>query len=77
MEIQLADILIHIKETLVDAERQRVEDRLRGIDGVISVHKPDERPHLVTVEYRPDKTGSRTLLQSVRDQGLHAELVGL
>jgi cell division protein FtsX len=77
MQVSLSDVLIHIDETLSADKRAEVEDRLREIDGVVSVHNPDERPHLTIVEYVPDKTDAQALLRAVKDQGCHAELVGL
>jgi hypothetical protein len=75
--VSLSDVLIHIDESLDAEQRGQVENRLRAVDGVISVHNPDDRPHLTIVEYRPDKTDARVLLDRVRGQGVHAELVGL
>lgn len=77
MDITMVDVLIHIDEGLTPEQRGEVENRLRGIDGVISVHNPDKTPHLTLIGYRPDKTGSQQLLQMVRADGIHAELVGL
>ncbi len=77
MNISLADVMIHIDETLSSERRGEVETLLRGVDGVISVHNPDDRPHLTIVEYRPDTTNSGALLAGVRGEGIHAELVGL
>nr|WP_242482342.1 ATP-binding protein [Thiocystis violacea] len=58
-------------------QRADVEGVLRGVEGVVSVHNPDDRPHLTIVGYRPDVTDTQALLQGVRAQGVHAELVGL
>ena len=77
MDIQLADVTVHIDQTLEREGRARIEDGLRAIDGVVSVHNPDERPHLAVVEYNPDKTNSQAILSSVMAQGVHAELIGL
>lgn len=77
MQTSLSDVLIHIDETLPAEKRAEVEDRLREIDGVVSVHNPDEKPHLTIVEYVPNKTNAQALLQGVQAQGCHAELVGL
>jgi hypothetical protein len=54
-----------------------VETQLREIDGVVSVNNPDDKPHLTLVEFRPDKVDSKTLLEQVEAEGVHAELVGL
>lgn len=77
MDIQLADVLLHIDENLTQDRRGEVEERLRGIDGVVSVHNPDTRPHLTLVQYRPDKVSSQALLKATMAEGIHAELVGL
>ena len=77
MDIQLADVVVHIDQTLERNRRAEIEERLRAIDGVVSVHNPDDRPHLAIVEYNPDRTSSSAILNTVTVQGVHAELVGL
>jgi hypothetical protein len=77
MDIPMADVMIHIQEALPGTGRDELQARLRGLDGVISVHTPDDKPHLLIVGYRPDKTQAAALLATVRAEGLHAELVGL
>ena len=77
MNIQLADVTVHIDQTLDRPGRAKIEDALRMIDGVVSVHNPDNRPHLAVVEYNPDKTNSAAILSAVTSQGVHAELIGL
>ena len=77
MNIQLADVTVHIDQTLDRPARAKIEDALRMIDGVVSVHNSDNRPHLAVVEYNPDKTNSAAILSVVTSQGVHAELIGL
>ena len=77
MDIQLADVTIHVDEDLGPERRAEIEARLREIDGVVSVHNPDNRPHLSVVEYNPDKVGSDMLLRIYKNEGVHAELIGL
>jgi len=77
MDIQLADVVVHIDQTLERGRRTEIEDQLRAIDGVVSVHNPDDRPHLAIVEYNPEKTSSAVILNTVTIQGVRAELVGL
>lgn len=77
MDIQLADVTLHIDETLDAARRGEIEGSLRAIDGVVSVHNPDDKPHLAIVEYNPEKTNSADILECVTSQGVHAELIGL
>jgi hypothetical protein len=77
MDIQLSDVTLHIDETLPVVRRTEIEEALRGIDGVVSVHNPDERPHLTIVEYNPERTDSAVVLKTVTDRGVHAQLIGL
>lgn len=77
MDIQLADVTIHVDENLEAATRAEIERKLRAIDGVVSVHNPDDRPHLTVVEYNPSKVKSASLLAAVKSEGVHAELIGL
>jgi len=77
MDIQLADVIVHIDQTLERERRAEIEAQVRGIDGVVSVHNPDDKPHLAIIEYNPDKTSSAIILSTVTAQGVHAELVGL
>jgi len=77
MDIQLADVVVHIDQTLERERRSEIEEQLRAIDGVVSVHNPDDRPHLAIIEYNPDRTSSTVILNTVTVQGVHAELVGL
>ena len=77
MDIQLADVILHIDKNLSSEQRGTIEESLRALDGVVSIHNPDKTPHLTLVEYDPDVITSRKILERITDQGAHAELVGL
>jgi len=77
MDIQLADVTVHMDENLDAGMRSSIEDQVRAIDGVVSFHNPDDRPHLAVVEYDPAKVSSKAILEKVIAQGVHAELIGL
>jgi hypothetical protein len=77
MDIDLADVTIHIDQTL-DADGQiKLEEAFRNRVGVVSVRINPDRPHLVLVEYNPKMINSRDLVDIPRFQGLSGELVGL
>lgn len=76
-DISLADVTIHIDADVSDKIRGQVEDSLRGLDDVVSVHMPEDKRHLLIVQYNPDKTTSGVLLAAVRELAGHAELIGL
>lgn len=75
-EIDLVDVTIHIdRETDADT-RKKIETALRKLRGVISVHMPEDEPHLLVVEYDRDATTSAHLLTTVRELAGHAEMIG-
>ena len=75
--IKLADVTVHVDETLDAATRTKLEEDLRAQDGVVSVHSSEGTPHLVVVTYDPDHTKSNEILGVVLGEQLHAELIGL
>jgi len=77
MNIDLADVTLHVDENLDTATLTDLDGAFRAIDGVVSVHVNPDRPHLFILEYNPAKISSQQLLDSVKLRGLHAELVGL
>ncbi len=77
MDIQLADVTIHVDNNVGAEERSGIEEVLRDIDGVVSVHNSVEAAHLFLVEYSPAKTNSHDLLNAVTGKYGHGELVGL
>ena len=77
MDINLVDLTVHIDEDLNAEQRATIEESLRALDGVVSVHNADKTPHLTIVSYNPDKTDSQAILKRVTDQGAHAELIGM
>ncbi|MCB1861665.1 MAG: ATP-binding protein [Gammaproteobacteria bacterium] len=77
MDIQLADVTIHIDKDVATEERSGIEAALRGVEGVVSVRNTVERSHLFLVEYNPARTNSQELLSTVKGKYGHAELVGL
>jgi len=77
MDIQLADVTLHVDEALGAEERNSLVEQLRAMDGVVSVSNPDAKPHLTIVEYNPASIKADQLLEKVRSNGVHAELIGL
>jgi len=77
METQIADVTIHIDETLEGTKLEDLRDRLLAESGVMAAVFHKEKPHLMIVEYDPVKNSSANLLKTVTKQGVHAELIGL
>jgi len=76
-DIDMADVTLHIDENLDQASRERLWNRIRSMDGVVAVAAHDDKPHLAIIEYNPDKVSSQDILACAREEGVHAELIGL
>ncbi|MGD8914458.1 MAG: ATP-binding protein [Candidatus Thiodiazotropha sp.] len=77
MNIDLADITIHVDETLDSDGLAQLEEAFRAREGVVSVHIDPKRTHLFVIEYNPEQVNSQDLLAITHFQGLNAELIGL
>jgi len=76
-DVKMVDVLVHIDEELGKDKREDVRDVVLKEAGVMAAAFHDDKPHLLNVEYDPDKVTSAALLKLVTDQGCHAELIGL
>lgn len=77
MSYQNADFIIHIDEQLSTEQIYDIEHIIGLNTGVHSVCVNDKRQHLMLVEYDPQEISSRSILNNVINQGIHAQLVGL
>lgn len=75
--MEMADVTVHINETLDHERRTQIADTVRANKGVMAVAHHDEKAHLMIIAYDPDVVTSRELLQVTLDQGVHAQLIGL
>ena len=75
--MDMADVVIHINESVDHDQRTDIADRIRAHGGVMGVAHHDEKPHLLLVEYDPEQVHAQDLLKVALDQGVHAQLVGL
>ena len=73
----IADVTIHIDETLDHSGLQDLADEIRQVGGVESVTFHDDKPHLMIVQYDPGQTSSSSIHQKISDKGVHAKLIGL
>ncbi len=77
MDVNLADVTIHIDQDLDSVARANLEERFREREGIVSVHFDNKRHHLMVCEFVPEKVNSLDLLSILRYQGYRGELVGL
>ena len=77
MEFSIADVLVHIDESLSKEALAKVGEAVRTDECVISAGVPSGDMHLMLVAYNPACTNGKNILLKVKDTGVHAELVGL
>ena len=77
MDIPIADVMIHIDETLPQDALMKLENTVREDECVISASVPAGKEHMMLVAYNPDCTTATDILARVSKQGIHAELVGI
>ena len=75
--MDMADVVIHINESVSPDRRTQIADVIRAHAGVMGVAHHDEKPHLLLIEYDPAAVHAKDLLQVALDEGVHAQLVGL
>lgn len=71
-----ANVVVHIDESLSQEQILAMERRMALETGVESACVHDRTPHLMVIDYDPRQTRSARLLGAIRNNGLHAELIG-
>ena len=77
MSDYMADVTLHIDENTTHDEREKFRDVLLAMDGVMAAAYHDEKPHLMIIEYDPKVVNSIDFVNTARNSGFHAELIGL
>jgi len=77
MDTKMVDVTMHLDEALTPTVRESLRDQLLAHAGVMAVDVHDDKPHLLMIEYDPDKTNSSDFLTLASGLGIHAELISL
>ena len=77
MKANLNEVVVHIDELLDEDSLHRLEEGVRQDAGVISVGHNPGKSHMIMVVYDSEATRASSLLQSFRERGLHAQVVGM
>lgn len=77
MSANIADLVIHIDETLPLDQLETLEKHVHKMGGVVSACNREDQPHLMSVSYDPALVKSHDILVKIKSEGIHAELVGL
>jgi hypothetical protein len=76
MTTNISDVIVHIDETLPSNQLKTLEDHIFQIGGVMTACNQEDKPHCILVTYDPDRVKAHDILVKVRNEGVHAELVG-
>ena len=76
MNEQNANFIIHINEALSTEKIHFIENVIGRELGIQSVCVNDQHRHLMLVDYNPREITSKTILNNVVRQGVHAQLIG-
>jgi hypothetical protein len=76
MNDPIANVMVHVNESLDEEALHALEDDIRRDQGVVSVGHNPHRPHLLMVAYDSEAAPTSNLLHPFRQRGLHAQLVG-
>lgn len=71
------EIVLHIQESLDEDTLHSVEEGIRHDAGVISVGHNPQQAHMIMVVYDSDSTRASSLLHTLHERGLHAQVVGM
>ncbi len=72
---QSSNIVIHINESLDRENREVLTGKMCRFEGVVSADVKEKCPHLMIVGYDPEETKPIDVIMSVRDTGVHAQLI--
>lgn len=75
--VAMVDVTLHIDENMDEGKREQLRDVILGREGVMAAIIQPKTPHLLIVEYDPERVTSAQLLGDATGTGLHAELIGL
>ncbi|ACH84345.1 hypothetical protein [Acidithiobacillus ferrooxidans] len=70
-------VLIHVNDVLDEGTSRPLLTCLREVPGVTQVSFDPKQEHLIVVQYQPNTTSSKELLESVLKHGHQAQLIGL
>ena len=71
------ELLIFLHEVLPELERWELEQRLRRLPGVFTVHLDSEHPRALTLAYDTERIHPDEILSAVRQRDPQASLPGL
>ncbi len=72
----MTDVTFHLDETLGHEQREAIRDELMAHDGILTAASQDHTPHLMIIEYDPDKIGPTEILGLFEERNINVERLG-
>ena len=73
----ITETLIHIDESLNRQQRDELLQSLGNHSGGMEAHHHSEKSHLLFVAYDDEECCPHDVVEMVKEQGLHAQLIDL
>jgi hypothetical protein len=76
MSINMTDVTFHLDEALDHDQRGAIRDELLGQDGIMAAAPTEATPHLMAIEFNPNKIDLINILDMFKKRRIHAERLG-
>ena len=76
-DIHQVEVVVHVDETLSEAQRASLVSKLQERDGVEKARFTTGRDHLMVIDYDSNKLHTKDVLGYVQQENLNAELIGI
>jgi hypothetical protein len=76
-DIHHVEIVIHVDETLGDEKQTSMVDNLQKHAGIEKARFTAGREHLMVIDYDSNKLNTADILAYVKQEHVHAELIGI
>jgi hypothetical protein len=77
MNKNITDVIIHTKDTLTGYQFDEVSRNVYMNEGIVSFNRNAKTPQCFMVVYNAGKTKASSILDTVRNLGINASLVGI
>jgi hypothetical protein len=75
--MDIGDIVIHINEELSATRIHELERDLAEDPGIYCACVHENTHHLLVVDFDPEEVRPSHIVHSIRNRGLHAQMIGL
>lgn len=77
MNKQITDVIIHTRDSLTKHQFDEVSRNVYMNEGIVSFSRNSNTPQCLMVVYNAGKTRASNILNTVKNMGVNASLVGI